>query len=228
MSIKSKFLKVTFIFMEILGLLGIYVLLQLGISVMYKTIYVSMGKMSCLMIFLLVIFLILLLGSKLNKRYNLLFVPLYKNIKYYRYIAILYLFIPLSSLVIIIYQMKVTKNISSTTNQQALNNMFQNNFSGILFVITLAIFIAPLYEEFLCRYLIFTTGSVVDAPTWIVWFISIFIFVLLHTPSTVFDFLRYAFIGMIFCIAYKKYGYTGSVGLHLLNNLISILFMLFL
>ncbi|WP_369942001.1 CPBP family intramembrane glutamic endopeptidase [Ligilactobacillus faecis] len=87
-------------------------------------------------------------------------------------------------------------------------------------------FYSTFFEEFLCRYLMFSTCRKINMPEWAIWSLSSFLFSLLHSPTNVFDFLSFFFMGFIFCLAYKKYGFSGSVGLHVLNNTISISAML--
>lgn len=86
--------------------------------------------------------------SLANDRYSLISTALFKNIKYYMYIAKLYLYVLLSDFVINTVRSSLLAGSTMTANQQSLNTLFRQNIQGMLWVITLAIFIAPFLKSF--------------------------------------------------------------------------------
>ncbi len=224
-SFSEKFLKTTFGFILILSTLTIYFLIQVGILSLYRSAYGHFGKIGCLMSLTAIILVLSILIYKMNSRYQLLDLSVYRNIKYYKQLIILYLCATITGTIVTFLQSILTSYSTMTSNQQNWNSLFKGETANVFAVFTLAIFIAPFFEEFICRHIVFSTGEKIKSPFLILLAISASLFSMLHTPLNIFDFSKYFIIGTALCFMYKKYNYAGSVGLHVFNNTVAIITM---
>ncbi|QOD86588.1 CPBP family intramembrane metalloprotease [Weissella viridescens] len=129
------------------------------------------------------------------------------------------------SMVINAVRVLVTGQVSEPENQRMLEQMAQQGGYGLIFILVLAVIVAPLVEELIFRGIIlnyfFKNGW-----WWTNVFLSAGLFGLYHvyTGFNLFDFLQYSLMGLILAIVYKKTRQIQyAMALHFVNNSFSML-----
>ncbi|RRG17974.1 CPBP family intramembrane metalloprotease [Weissella viridescens] len=129
------------------------------------------------------------------------------------------------SMVINAIRVLVTGQVAEPENQRMLEQMAHQGGYGLIFILVLAVIVAPIVEELIFRGIVlnyfFKNGW-----WWTNVLISAGLFGLYHvyTGFNLFDFLQYSLMGLILAIVYKKTRQIQyAMTLHFVNNSFSML-----
>jgi len=200
-----------------------YVALLMAYDEATATLYAQAVSDSFNLLFMLMLFLPLLQDSFERIKGKVVYTVLH-SIKWY---------VPLvlcNAGVSMIIQM--TTNLTESNNQAMVEQMFKQS---ILSIAIPSLLVAPIVEELVFRGIIFR--SLRKHGFWLASLASCLSFGLLHVVTSLFtgDFtdlifvLPYAIMGFFFCLAYEKTkNIYGCIILHVLNNTIAMLAMVFM
>lgn len=127
-------------------------------------------------------------------------------------------------LILTIVEIIVAKVFGTTpsSNQMALNSMFRHKQYNSVFVVSLAVLIAPAVEETLCRWLpnVFLENST------LAFVLGVVSFALLHVPNNVQAWIVYSTMAIILGSIYLRDGIRGSWIMHITINVMALLAMM--
>lgn len=122
------------------------------------------------------------------------------------------------------FQLVLTGNMATADNERQLRQLMATGPYDFLFVVILAIVVAPLVEELIFRGVVMNYFFKYSRLAWINISLSAVLFGLFHVfqAFNVFDFLQYAAMGAILATVYKRTRQLQySVLLHALNNTVA-------
>lgn len=102
-------------------------------------------------------------------------------------------------------------------NADAILSMMEAN---LIYTLVASVIIAPVLEEVMFRGVLMNT--IFEKQQWIGYFVSSFLFSLIHTPTNLYSFFNYFIIGLLFGGVMKLTKSLGwSMATHIVNNLLA-------
>jgi membrane protease YdiL (CAAX protease family) len=136
-----------------------------------------------------------------------------------------YLLILGAGMLVNVLRMVAEGGLKTAANQQALQSLAKSGLGGLVFVIILAVFVAPILEELIFRGVILNY-MFKDGPWWLNVVISGFLFGYFHVFQAFnwFDLLQYSLMGVVLAVVYKQTKQLQySMLLHFVNNSVAVL-----
>ena len=205
-----------------LALTGLFVYgyLQIGLSLSLRAIYLLTQNIivsALIGIIVLAIIYIVVLKLLWPKNYKNQLTTL-TSCKYWLINIGLLIIVKLSQILIV----SISKTHSNTTNQEIINYIFYSSRLNQIYIILMTIFLAPLIEEVLFRWIPFHLIK----NQGLALLIGSIAFTLCHSPNNCIAIILYLIMGIALGVDYYWNGYKGSYILHFLINLTAILTML--
>lgn len=216
----DKLRDVSILISKFFGIYALYIFVQLIFYSLIKITYNFYGILGSALIVIITLYMLYYFFKDYFATINRTI-----TIKYLIDIIRLYLISIILKLTLLgVFKLFLKINTTMSSNQKQITSTFTHDFSNMVTIVLLSLCIAPLFEEYLCRELLFKK---ININLYLIIFVSSSIFSFLHFPSSVNDFLQYFPLGITLGWCYKKYGYFGSVGLHLFNNIIALMTMFY-